>query len=111
QYELGIRYEPPGGRSRYSAAVFDLRRHNYITYTPEFLPKQTGEVQVRGLELEAAFRPLPQMNVVAAYTYTPKAEVTSSSTPSEVGKQMQAVSRNQIALWTDYRFASGIKIG
>ncbi|WP_144655191.1 TonB-dependent siderophore receptor [Achromobacter dolens] len=111
QYELGIRYEPPGGRSRYSAAVFDLRRHNYITYTPEFLPKQTGEVQVRGLELEAAFRPLPQMNVVAAYTYTPKAEVTASSTPSEVGKQMQAVSRNQIALWTDYRFASGIKIG
>ncbi|MFP3616046.1 TonB-dependent receptor, partial [Paraburkholderia sp. SIMBA_050] len=68
-------------------------------------------VQVRGLELEAAFRPLPQMNVVAAYTYTPKAEVTASSTPSEVGKQMQAVSRNQIALWTDYRFASGIKIG
>ena len=111
QYELGIRYEPPGGRSRYSAAVFDLRRRNYITYTPDFLPRQTGEVQVRGLELEAAFRPLTQMNVVAAYTYTPKAEITASSTPSEIGKQMQAVSRNQFALWTDYRFESGIKIG
>ena len=51
------------------------------------------------------------MNVTAAYTYTPKAEVTASSTPSEVGKQMQAVSRNQFALWTDYRFESGIKVG
>ncbi|CAB3697002.1 Ferrichrome outer membrane transporter/phage receptor [Achromobacter pestifer] len=111
QYEVGIRYEPPGGTSRYSVAAFDLRRRNYITYTQDFLPKQTGEVQVRGLEFEASFRPVPQMNVVAAYTYTPKADVTASSTPSEVGKQMQAVSRNQFALWTDYRFQSGIKVG
>jgi iron complex outermembrane receptor protein len=111
QYEVGVRYEPPGGTSRYSVAAFDLRRRNYITYTEDFLPKQTGEVQVRGLEFEAGFRPVPQMNVVAAYTYTPKADVTASSTPSEVGKQMQAVSRNQFALWTDYRFGSGIKVG
>lgn len=111
QYEVGLRYEPPGGTSRYSVAAFDLRRRNYITYTADFLPKQTGEVQVRGLEFEAAFRPVPQANVVAAYTYTPKADVTASSTASEVGKQMQAVSRNQFALWTDYRFASGIKVG
>ena len=86
QYEVGVRYEPPGGTSRYSVAAFDLRRRNYITYTEDFLPKQTGEVQVRGLEFEAGFRPVPQMNVVAAYTYTPKADVTASSTPSEVGQ-------------------------
>ncbi|KAG0926120.1 hypothetical protein G6F31_018502 [Rhizopus arrhizus] len=101
QYEVGVRYEPPGGTSRYSVAAFDLRRRNYITYTEDFLPKQTGEVQVRGLEFEAGFRPVPQMNVVAAYTYTPKADVTASSTPSEVGKQLQAVSRSQFALWAE----------
>ena len=29
QYEAGIRYQPPGTKDSYSAAVFDLRRQNY----------------------------------------------------------------------------------
>ena len=41
----------------------------------------------------------------------PKAEITASSTPSEIGKQMQAVSRNQLSVWADYRFANGVKLG
>jgi iron complex outermembrane receptor protein len=111
QYEAGVRYVPTDGKGRYSAAIFDLRRRNYITYTPEFLPRQTGEIAVRGLELEAAFQPLKNLNVIAAYTYTPKAIVTASSTPSEIGKQMQAVSRNQLSVWADYRFATGLRVG
>ncbi|MBR8653594.1 TonB-dependent siderophore receptor [Achromobacter sp. Marseille-Q0513] len=110
QYEAGLRYQPADGKSRYGIAVFDLRRRNYITYTPTFQPKQTGEISVRGLELEAAFQPLRNMNVVLAYTYTPRAIVTASSTPSEIGKQMQAVSRNQFSVWTDYRYM-GLKMG
>ncbi|MFJ3045535.1 TonB-dependent siderophore receptor [Herbaspirillum chlorophenolicum] len=111
QYEAGLRYQPVGRNDRYSAAVFDLRRQNYITYSEDFLPKQTGEILVRGLEFEAAVQPTSRINVIAAYTYTPKAVVTASSTPSEIGKQMQAVSRNQFSLWTDYRFPFGVKIG
>jgi iron complex outermembrane receptor protein len=111
QYEAGVRYVPADGKGRYSAAIFDLRRRNYITYTPEFLPRQTGEILVRGLELEAAFQPVKNLNVIAAYTYTPKAIVTASSTPSEIGKQMQAVSRNQLSVWADYRFAMGLRVG
>jgi iron complex outermembrane receptor protein len=53
QYEAGVRYQPPGSKAMYSAAIFDLRRKNYISYDGEFLPKQTGEISVRGLELEA----------------------------------------------------------
>lgn len=111
QYEVGVRYQPSGSKSKYSAAVFDLRRHNYVTYTPTYEPKQTGEISVRGLELEANFQPVKNMNVMAAYTYTPRAIVTASSTPSEIGKQMQAVSRNQLSIWADYRFALGLKLG
>ena len=111
QYEVGVRYQPAGRKDKYSAAVFDLRRQNYITYDADYTPRQTGEILVRGLELEASFEPLPRMNVTAAYTYTPKAEVTASSTPSEIGKQMQAVSRNQLSVWADYRFANGVKLG
>ncbi|MGJ7529651.1 TonB-dependent siderophore receptor [Variovorax sp. GB1P17] len=111
QYEVGVRYQPVDRKDKYSAAIFDLRRRNYITYDADFVPRQTGEILVRGLELEASFQPVPRMNITAAYTYTPKAVVTASSTPSEIGKQMQAVSRNQVSVWADYRFATGVKVG
>lgn len=111
QYELGLRYQPPGRNDSYSAAVFDLRRQNYVTYDPNNIPKQTGEVLVRGLELEATLQPVSRMNITASYTFTPKAVVTASSNPAEIDKQLTAVSRHKASLWADYRFVSGVKVG
>jgi iron complex outermembrane receptor protein len=112
QIEAGIRYQPSGHKALYGAALFDLRRQNFISYTPlTFIPKQTGEINVRGLELEAVVTPLPALNLTAAYAFTPRAEVTQSENPAEVGKQANAVARHRLSLWGDYRFAAGIKIG
>lgn len=111
QYEAGVRYQPVGTTDSYSAALFDLRRQNYITADANFRPRQTGEVLVRGLELEAAFQPVKRMNVTVSYAYTPKVEITASSTPSEVGAPLLAVSKHRAALWADYRFDNGIKVG
>jgi iron complex outermembrane receptor protein len=111
QYEAGIRYQPPGTKSSYSAAIFDLRRRNYISYTPDVQPKQTGEVLSRGLELEALFQPIPRMNVTASYTWIPQYKVIASSNPKEIGTQPNAVAKQRVALWVDYRFANGIKAG
>lgn len=112
QIEAGVRYQPSGHKALYGAALFDLRRQNFISYTPlTFVPRQTGEINVRGLELEAVLTPLPALNLTAAYAYTPRAEVTKSENPAEVGKQANAVARHRLSLWGDYRFASGIKLG
>lgn len=112
QYEAGMRYQPPGRKDSYSAAVFDLRRQNYVTTDPATnLPRQTGEVTVQGLELEATVQPISHMNLTAAYTFTPKADVTASASPAEVGKQLTPVPKQQLSLWGDYRFATGIKVG
>ncbi len=112
QWEAGVRYQPPGGKATYSAAVFDLRRRNYVSYSADYTEtRQIGEVQVRGLEFEAVGRPMPQLNLTAAYSWTPKADVTSSNTPAEIGKQLNAVARHQLALWADYRFSNGFKAG
>ena len=67
QYEAGVRYQPPGGKALYSAAVFDLKRNNYISYDADFVPKQTGEISVRGLELEATAELVPRLNFTASY--------------------------------------------
>ncbi|WP_369939025.1 TonB-dependent siderophore receptor [Xanthomonas medicagonis] len=111
QYEAGLRFQPDGGTQTYSAAVFDLRRRNYLTYDPDFIPRQTGETLVRGLELETSLQPLPHLHVVGSYTYTPTVEVTASSNPRELGKPLSAVSRHAAALWADYRFDNGIRVG
>ncbi|KPU92363.1 ligand-gated channel protein [Variovorax paradoxus] len=111
QYEAGLRYQPTGGKQSYSVAVFDLRRQNYITFNEDSVPKQTGEVTVRGLEFEAIAEIMPRLNVTAAYSYTPKAAVTRSSLPSEIGLPLMAVPRNRLAVWADYRFSNGLKIG
>ena len=111
QYEAGLRFQPDGGTQSYSAAMFDLRRRNYLTYDPDFVPRQTGETLVRGLELEASLQPLPQLHVIGSYSYTPTVEVTASSNPRELGKPLSAVSRHAAALWADYRFDNGIRFG
>lgn len=111
QYEAGIRYQPPGGKSLYSAAIFDLRRKNYITYDTSFMPKQTGEISVRGLELEATTELMPRLNLTASYAYTPRAIVTASSRAAEIGKQATSVPRNRLSVWADYRFSNGLKVG
>jgi len=111
QYEIGLRYQPPGRNASYNAAIFDLRRQNVMTFSKVYVPEQVGEVRVKGLELEATVQPMRNLNVVAAYSWTPSAKVTQSNNPDQVGKQLQAVSEHQLALWSDYRFPGGVKIG
>lgn len=111
QYEIGLRYQPPGRSDSYSIAAFDLRRRNYITYDADFVPSQRGEVTVRGLEFEAYFQPLSQLNINLSYSFTPKADVTKSINRSEIGHQANPVSRHQASIWADYRLPIGVKFG
>jgi iron complex outermembrane receptor protein len=112
QYEAGARYQPLDSTDSYSVAVFDLVRRDYLTSDAiTFESRQTGEIKVQGVELEASLRPRSDVNVIASYTFTPKADVTASSTPEEIGKQLNPVPRHQASVWGDYRFAPGTKAG
>lgn len=111
QYEAGLRFQPVGRNDSYSIAIFDLRRKNYITYDQNFMPKQTGEALVRGLEFEGKVEPLPGLNLIGAYSYTPTARVISSATPAAIGRQAVAMSRHKASLWVDQRFDGGLQLG
>lgn len=53
QYEFGLKYQPPGTRTLFTVALFDLTRENYVRFDPgTFLPVQRGKARSRGLELE-----------------------------------------------------------
>ncbi|KKM07340.1 hypothetical protein LCGC14_1734930, partial [marine sediment metagenome] len=55
QWEVGIKYQPIGMDSFFTASVFDLTQQNVLTQDPNDINNQIqkGEKQVRGVELEA----------------------------------------------------------
>lgn len=113
QFEAGLRYIPKNGTGRYSAAAFDITRKDYTQWIWDDNPRpeQKGEVNVRGLELEALVKPNENSNLTASYVWIPKAEVVSSSFESEIGKQSNAVSEHAFSVWGDYYFDSGLQFG
>ncbi|WP_424814118.1 TonB-dependent siderophore receptor [Roseococcus sp. YIM B11640] len=104
QFEAGIKYQPPGRQSLYSATIFQLTQQNVLTTDPLYagFSVQTGEVRVRGLELEARVAVNDRLNVLAAWT-AQDPEVTKSNTTT-LGMRPAAIPAHTGALWADYTF-------
>ncbi|BBK37174.1 ligand-gated channel [Allostella sp. ATCC 35155] len=117
QYEVGLKYQPPGLNSFVTASAFHLQRKNVVTRDPNFptLSTQTGEITARGIELEAKASLAAGLNLTAAYTYL-DAEVTESNNtttgidgvtvPLE-GRRPTRTPAHSASLWLDYSFLAG----
>ncbi|BDF93354.1 MULTISPECIES: TonB-dependent siderophore receptor [Pseudoalteromonas] len=114
QYEVGVRYQPFDTAASYSMAAFDIERSDFTQWVWTTEPagfKQTGAIEVRGVELEALVQPTSRTNITAAYSWIPTAEVTESGNTIEIGKQDKAISEHQFSVWGDYRFADVFTVG
>lgn len=111
QWELGVRWQR--GAFMASAAVFDLVQTNVLKSRAD-LPKavQTGEVQSRGLELEAKGPIARDVQLIASYAYT-DAKVTQSEDPAEIGQAINYLPRHQAAVWVrlDNVGTQGVHVG
>ncbi|MGE7959021.1 TonB-dependent siderophore receptor [Pseudomonas sp. NPDC089530] len=111
QWELGIKYQPPGSNTLLSAAVYDLTQKNVLVTSigagGESITSQTGEVKVKGLELEAVSDVTDNLKVIAAYTLA-KSEVQDGLYK---GNRLQLMPNQQASLWTDYTWHSGVLDG
>ncbi|AHZ71066.1 TonB-dependent siderophore receptor [Pseudomonas mandelii JR-1] len=110
QWELGIKYQPPGSNTLLSAAVYDLTQKNVsVTTTVGATPitSQTGEVKVRGLELEAVSDVTENLKIIAAYTLA-KSEVQKGDYK---GNRLQLMPNQQASLWADYTWHAGVLDG
>mgnify|MGYP001809819925 CR=1 FL=1 len=107
QYEVGLRYQPPGVNAMITGTLYQLTRQNVLTTDPADTnyQTQTGEVRSRGFELEAKAEVTPHINLIGAYAYT-DAHVTKSNDASEVGRRAATVPYHQISLWGDYNFGA-----
>lgn len=102
QYELGVKYQPPGRDMLISAAVYDLTQQN-VSATEGLVSRQIGEIRVRGFELEATANLSAELKLVAAYSYT-DAKIVNGD---DDGNRLQLVPYNQASLWADYTWQNG----
>ncbi|KAI2693892.1 TonB-dependent siderophore receptor [Pseudomonas sp. TNT3] len=111
QWELGIKYQPPGSNTLLTAAVYDLTQKNVSVTTISSdnvsITSQTGEVKVKGLELEAVSDVTDNLKVIAAYTLA-KSEVQDGTFK---GNRLQLMPNQQASLWTDYTWHNGVLDG
>lgn len=112
QWEVGLRYKPTDDLLL-SAAFFDLHKTNVKDYDlndPTFSSfTQAGEIQSRGIELEARGRLSSTLQGTASYTYL-QTEITQSSNSSQLGNENAMAPNHQASLWLDYD-ASGLLPG
>ena len=111
QWELGVKYQPPGSNTLLSAAVYDLTQKNVLVTRFQSggvsITDQTGEVKVKGLELEAVSDVTENLKVIAAYTLA-KSEVQKGQYK---GNRLQLMPNQQASLWTDYTWHTGLLDG
>lgn len=107
QMELGLKYQPDGGRVSHTASVFNLVQQNVKTRDPadQANTLQTGEIRSRGVELESKLSLAAGLNLAASYTYS-DVIVTRSNDGNE-GKRPVTTPRHLAALWAHQRVGSG----
>ncbi|MDR2319395.1 MAG: TonB-dependent siderophore receptor [Pseudomonas sp.] len=102
QYEVGVRYQPPGSDTQVTLSVYDLRKQNATTTDPQNTSYsiQTGETRSRGVELEAITSVSQQLKLIGSLSYS-DVEVTKSNGGDE-GKHPFKVPARLASVWADY---------
>ncbi len=110
QWEAGVKYQPAAIDGMLTLSVYDLRQQNVLTTDPlndgdETYQVQTGEVRVRGVELEGRVTPLTGFSVIGAVTRM-DSEITHDN-DGDQGNRMIRVPDWMGSLWLDYTFQAG----
>ncbi|WP_460123040.1 TonB-dependent siderophore receptor [Pseudomonas sp. S2_C03] len=133
QYEMGIKYQPPGSNSFITASVFDLTQTNVPTLDPDpthlcgngRCQEQSGEVRSRGFELEGKASLNDNLDITAAYAYldnritksnstvnyAPLTDVAVGAPVSAKGTITYGIPRHTASVWADYTFHDGAAKG
>ena len=106
QYELGIKYQPPGSDMLFTAAAYDLKRQDIVSTNTLGASQPLEEVQVRGFELEAIGKVTENFTLTASYTYA-NSKMTKVGDPRDKNRALPLTPEHQAAIWADYDWAAG----
>ncbi|WP_458094154.1 TonB-dependent siderophore receptor [Roseomonas sp. WA12] len=108
QFEIGVKYQPPGMNSFVQAALFHIRQENVLTADPQnnTFSVQTGEIRSRGVELEGRASLTSNIDLIGTYTYL-DTKITKSNVAGERGSQVPQVPNHIASGWGNYSFREG----
>lgn len=116
QYEVGIRYQPPGSNIFLTLAGYEITQQNILTPDPLHPGAtdcsggrcfvQTGEAQIRGIEFEARASLDFGLTIIGTATAT-ESEITETNIGGELGKNLPQLPEQMASLFVDYRIPSG----
>ncbi|WP_411201494.1 TonB-dependent siderophore receptor [Kosakonia cowanii] len=106
QWEAGLKFQPEGSQTMYSASVYRINQNNIATKVEPTDPyRAIGEIESEGVELEAVGQLTDNLRLQAAYTYNDIRYKKSS--PEEQGKRAVYAPRNQASAWLSYDVKAG----
>lgn len=110
QYEIGVKYQPPGSDALLTVSAYRVTQQNLLTADPAHpdFSRQTGEVRMLGVDVEGRMR-RGDWDMALAWTW-----LDSRITRSEDGVQGNAYAgtpRNVASLWLDYAPEQGALAG
>ncbi|WP_216654758.1 TonB-dependent siderophore receptor [Pseudogemmobacter hezensis] len=114
QFEIGLRYQPPGSNMMFSASLYDLTQDNVVARNLAGDLTQIGQRRAKGFELEARGDLTDALSMTASYAYT-DARITRSEDAAEIGRRSEDTPYHQAALWLKWDLAQmgveGLTIG
>jgi iron complex outermembrane receptor protein len=106
-YEAGVKYQPLGTKTLLTAAIFQITQQNITTVDPATrATTQTGEVRVRGYELEGKTSITDNFDLIAGYSYI-EPIITADANGANVGNDFQQLSRHTASIWGMYHWHEG----
>ena len=111
QLEVGFKYQIPNSDTLFTTSWFQITQKNLPSYNSETKYfEQIGKVESQGFEAELHAQPLPQIALIAAYTYV---DITTKSShkKAQVGHSPAAVPRHTASAWGSYHFLNGFLNG
>lgn len=107
QIEAGVKYQPPGTRSLFTAAVYDITQKNVtVAALTGSIQEQVGEVRMKGFEAEAKLGFDNGWDAVAAFTYS-DSEIAKAVQPTVKGNRFPTTPKYQASGFVTYTFQTG----
>ncbi|MGX9962920.1 TonB-dependent siderophore receptor [Roseomonas sp. F4] len=108
QFEVGVKFQPPGMNSFVQLAGFHIRQQNVLTADTVYTTYSTpvGEIRSQGIELEGRASLNDNLDLIGTYAFI-DAEITRSNTAGVTGNRVPQVPNHMASGWANYRFTEG----
>lgn len=116
QYELGVKYQPPGTNALFTLALYDLTQKNVqqrTTVSP-ITYEGVGNIQSRGVEFTAKADLSNKLHVIAGYSYNDieyQNDIDTATLTTSAGNTPVRTPNQLASLWLKYDFPKSVSAG